>query len=160
MVMGNLGKLGRREDPVVSVRFGLEFQGKVSGMFRECSGLGSEHELVEHKAVQKGQPVLMKVPGTLKYDNIVLKRGVTTDMEIWDWRKEVEDGNLKRARRDGSITMHAQDGTEIARWNFFSGWPSKVSGPSLNAGTNEIGVEELTIVHEYMRRVKPGLGLP
>jgi phage tail-like protein len=96
----------------------------------------------------------MKIPGPLKWQNIVLKRGVTGDMEIWDWRKLVEEGNVDKARLDGSITMYNQGHKEIARWNFFSAWPLKVSGPSLNSGSNEIAVEELTIVHEKMERVK------
>jgi phage tail-like protein len=50
--------------------------------------------------------------------------------------------------------MYGQDNSEIARWNFVNGWPSKVSGPSLSAKTNEIGIEELTIVHEGLKRTK------
>jgi phage tail-like protein len=40
----------------------------------------------------------------------------------------------------------------VARWNFERGWPSKCSGPSVKADGNEIVVEELTIVHEYIKR--------
>lgn len=39
------------------------------------------------------------------------------------------------------------------RWNFIRGWPSKVTGPSVKSNHNEIGVEELTITHEYIERV-------
>jgi phage tail-like protein len=147
---------GKRTDPLVSPNFYLDVGGKVTGLFKECSGIGSESEVVEHKVVDKGGvPVVMKVPGPLKWQNVVLKRGVTNDMEIWNWRKKIEDGNVKEARMDCSITMYDQvTQKEVARWNFFSAWPVKVSGPSLNAGTNEIAVEELTIAHELMKRVK------
>ncbi len=146
---------GKRIDPLVSVNFYVDVGGKVTGMFKECSGLGSESDVVEHKVVTKGGiPTTMKVPGTLKWQNVVLKRGVTNDMEIWNWRKQVEDGKVEGARKDGSITMYNQAMKEVARWNFVSAWPIKVSGPSLNAGTNEIAVEELTISHEGMKRVK------
>jgi phage tail-like protein len=43
----------------------------------------------------------------------------------------------------------------VARWDFKDGWPSKVSGPSMNAQNNEIGIEELEIVHEGLVRVDP-----
>ena len=33
------------------------------------------------------------------------------------------------------------------------GWPVKVTGPSVKADSNEIGVEELTMAHEYIERV-------
>ena len=37
-------------NPIVSAWFGVEFQGQVVGAFRECTGLGSENEVVEYKA--------------------------------------------------------------------------------------------------------------
>lgn len=147
---------GKRVDPLTSARFYLDIGGKVTGFFRECNGLSSESEIVEHKATTKGGlPVIIKVPGAVKWENVVLKRGVTNDMEIWNWRKEVEEGKVEKARRDGSIIMYGQEKQkEMARWNFTQAWPVKVSGPSLNAGTNEIAIEELTISHEGMKRVK------
>jgi len=147
---------GKRTDPLVSPNFYLDVGGQITGLFKECSGIGSENEVVEHKAVDKGGvPVVQKVPGPLKWQNVVLKRGVTDDMQIWKWRQDVEEGKVAKARRDCSITMYDQvTKKEVARWNFFNAWPLKVSGPGLNAGTNEIAVEELTIVHELMKRVK------
>ncbi len=147
---------GKRTDPLVSPNFYLDVGGEVTGLFKECSGIGSESEVVEHKAVDKGGvPVVLKIPGPLKWQNVVLKRGVTDDMEIWKWRQKVEEGNVKDARRDCSIVMYDQvTQKEVARWNFLNAWPVKVSGPSLNAGTNEIAVEELTIAHEGLKRTK------
>jgi phage tail-like protein len=127
----------------------------VTGYFTECSGLGSEHEVVEHKVVtETGQEVVLKLPGRLKWDNITLKRGITSNMDIWDWRKQVEDGGVTGARRDGSIVMYDQELKPVARWDFERAWPLKVSGPSPKADSNEIGIEELTIAHEYITRVK------
>ena len=74
-------------------------------------------------------------------------------MDIWTWRKQVETGDVSGARRDGSIVMFDQTLSEVARWNFIRGWPSKVTGPSVKSDSNEIGVEELTITHEYIERV-------
>jgi hypothetical protein len=44
--------------------------------------------VIEHKVVtEKGQEVVLKIPGRLKWENITLKRGITSSMDIWDWRK-------------------------------------------------------------------------
>ena len=142
-------------DPLISAWFGVEFQGSVSGAFRECSGLGSENEVVEYKASgAKGDFVIKKVPGRLKWNNITLKRGITDSMDLWKWRKLVEQGNVTEARKNGSITMYDTIGTEIARWNFTNAWPSKLTGPSTNAGNNEVAIEELEITHEGYERVQ------
>ena len=96
--------------------------------------------------------VVVKQPGRLKWQDIVLKRGITSDMEIWEWRKMVEEGDVDGARTNGSIVMYDQSLTEVARWNFENGWPLKVTGPSIKSDDNSIGIEELTIVHEYIVR--------
>lgn len=144
---------GQRTDPLTSFSFNVEIGGMVSGSFRECSGLGSETELVEVKEASNGKLIYMKIPGALKWENISLKRGITNSMQIWNWRKQVERGDIQGARTNGSICMYDQTGMEIARWNFQAGWPRKVSGPTFNAQNNEIGIEELEIVHEYIERI-------
>jgi len=143
-----------REDPLVGTHFKVDVGGVITGYFTECSGLGSETEVTEHKVVtEKGIEVVLKMPGRLKWGDITLKRGITSDMEIWKWRKQVEDGDVKGARTNGSIVMFDQSLAEKARWDFKQAWPSKVSGPTPKADSNEIGIEELVIVHEYIERV-------
>ena len=143
------------KDPLVSSWFGVEFQGQVVGAFRECSGLGSENEVVEYKASgDKGQYVIKKVPGRLKWNNITLKRGITDAMDMWKWRKLVEDGKIDEARKNGTITMYNQQGDAIAKWDFKNAWASKLTGPTANAGNNEVAIEELEITHEGYERTQ------
>jgi len=146
--------MAEREDPSVGFHFGLDFGGVIAGYFTECAGIGSEHEVIEHKVVnEKGQEIILKIPGRLKWENITLKRGITSSMDIWDWRKMVEDGDVDNARRNGSITMYNQHLEPIARWDFERAWPVKVTGPQPKSDSNEIGLEELTLAHEYIARV-------
>jgi phage tail-like protein len=143
------------QDPVISAWFSLEFQNEIAGAFRECTGLGSENEVVEHKASgPNGTYVMQKIPGRMKWNNITLKRGITDAMDLWDWRKKVELGDMKNARRSGSIVMYNQAGGEVARWNFVNAWPNKLTGPTANATNNEVAIEELEITHEGYERVK------
>ena len=142
------------ELPLVGFHFAIDIQGVIKGFFTECSGLGSEHEVIEHKVVtEQGMEVVKKIPGRMKWEDITLKRGITSNMDVWNWRKEVEDGNVDKARRDGSVIMFDQQLKEVARWNFERAWPVKVSGPSPKADSNEIGIEEMVITYEYIERV-------
>ena len=146
--------MARETDPLVGFHFQLDLGGVVAGYFTEISGLGSENEVIEHKVVNdKGLEVVMKIPGRLKWEDITLKRGITSTMDAWDWRKEVEDGDVDRARRDGSIVMYDQQLNEVARWNFERAWPVKISGPQPKSDSNEIGIEEMVLTHEYITRV-------
>ena len=140
-------------DPIVSFNFAVQF-GPVNGYFTEVSGLGSEHEVTEHKITAQGdKEAVRKIPGRLKWGDITLKRGVTANMDIWTWRKQIEDGQIGQARVNGSILMYDNAGTLVAQWDVEAAWPSKLTGPSLNSESSAVGVEEVTIVHEGIKRV-------
>lgn len=142
-----------REDPLVGFNYGLELGGKAAGFFTECSGIGSESEVIEQKVVdERGNEIVAKIPGRLKWEDISLKRPVSSEMDLWDWQKEIDDGSVDSARINGSIVMFDQTHAEVARWNFDRGWIKKIGGPQLNADGNEIVLEEVVIAHEGLRR--------
>jgi phage tail-like protein len=146
-------KSGRESDPLIGFNFRLEIEGKLAGYFTEVGGIGSENEIVEHKIVNdKGQEIVQKIPGRLKWQDVTLKRGITDKMDIWEWRKLVEEGKMKDARTNCSIIMMDRNYEDVARWNFVNAWPSKVTGPSVKSDSNEFGVEEVTLIHEGMVR--------
>ena len=137
------------KDPAVSTWFGIEFQGQIAGAFRECTGLGSENEVVEEKASgPKGEQIIKKIPGRMKWGDITLKRGKTDSADFWKWIKEVQDGKIDTARRNASVVLYDYERGEKARFNITNAWPSKVSIGSLQAGGSEVVIEECTIVHE------------
>lgn len=143
------------KDPIVSYNFAFEIQEEVKGFFTEVSGIGSETEFTEHKITVNGVDVIKQIPARLKWEPIVLKRGITNEMDIWEWRKQVEDGQIEAARRNGSITMMDPTGQVVlARWDFVRALPSKVSGPQPKSDSGDIAIEEMTIVHEGIKRVQ------
>jgi phage tail-like protein len=141
-------------DPISAHQFGLEIQGITEATFREASGFGSEHEIIEQKEQgPKGQTIIRKIPGSLKFQNITLKRGMTSNEEMWKWRQLIIDGKVQDARQDGSIVGYDEEGNEKIRFNFRRGWPSKWESSGLNAGGNEPMIESIEITHEGLERV-------
>jgi phage tail-like protein len=138
----------QRDDPYKSFNFRVEIDGVALAAFSEVSGLESETEVIEYRTGSESSAV-RKLPGLTKHANIVLRRGVTQDAELWNWRKTVEDGQVDR--RSGSIVLLADDRSEVVRWNFVDGWISKWVGPSLNAKANEVAIETIEIAHEGLR---------
>jgi len=142
-------------DPLVTAWFGVEIMGAIAGAFQECTGLGSENEVVEYKASTEGGKFVLKyIPGRMKYNKITLKRGITAAMDLWTWRKLVEDGKVDAARKNGSIKMFSTDGTPVARWDIKNAWPSKLTGPAADAKSSAAGIEEMEIVFEDYERVQ------
>jgi phage tail-like protein len=144
-----------REDPLVAFKFGLEIEGKLGGYFATVSGIGSESEVIDQKIVnpESGETIMRKLPGRLTWTDITLRRGVTSNIDVWDWRQSVVEGKVEDARTNCSVVAYNQANEEIARWNFENAWPSKVTGPEMDASGQDYMVEEMTIVHEGMERV-------
>ena len=134
--------------------FGLEVQGLVT-FFKEATGFGSEHEVAMQKVTDsKGNTTVRKIPGTMKWDDLVLKRGMDKTMDLYNWRQEVVNGKVTSARKDGSLMFFDGEGNIVARFNFVKGWPSKYKGPDANSENTAVAVEEMTIVHEGIERVQ------
>ncbi len=143
------------EDPLVAFQFALELEGKIAGSFQSVSGIGSETEVIEEKGTfAEGGTYNKKIPGRLTWTEITLKRGVTSTYDFWEWRQDVVDGKIDDARTNCSIIAMDQTNSPIAGWDFELAWPSKISGPEMDAGGQDYMVEELTIVHEGMLRVQ------
>jgi phage tail-like protein len=135
--------------------FKLTVGGKeAAGQFREVSGLDAESEIVEEKHINaQGQQEIIKVPGGMKWSNIELKRGVDIDKSLWEWRYQVETGGPDAARTDCTLELCDYDGSPIATYTIHQAWPSKYTGASMNAGSNEIAVEAVTLCHEGFKRM-------
>jgi len=142
---------GQRVDPYNNFNFLVEIDGITRAAFHEVSGFDSTIDVIEHR--EGGENTTMrKLPGQTKYSNIVLKWGITDDLELYDWHRQAVLGNLQR--RNGSIVGLDRQGQEIVRWNFFNAWPSKYDGPDYNAEGNDIAIETLELAHEKVERVK------
>jgi phage tail-like protein len=137
------------EDALAGYSFSVEIDGITIAQFKEVSGINAEIQTIEHRENKVGGlPVMKKLPGARKWGDLTLKRGRTDNKALWDWIKSVQDGNMAAARKNGSIVLMDYQHGETSRFSFTNGWPSKVSVGSLNAGGNDILIEEVTIVHE------------
>ena len=81
------------------------------------------------------------------------------DTALWDWITGVVSGVLPIPRYNGEVQLQDPAGQRVlATWVFERGLPSKVTGPTLNAKTGEIAMEELHVVHEGLRLKAPAPG--
>lgn len=141
-------------DPLLTFLFVVDFGDKLKNVaFTEVGGISKEFEVVEHKVMtSKGSQIVRKIPGRTKWGELTLKRGITTNMDVYKWRKMVEDGAVDKARTNGTITMFDQTLKPAAKWNVEAAWPSKINGPSFKADGNDVATEEITVVYEHIER--------
>lgn len=135
--------------PYLSHSFTIEIDGISRGDFQEVSGLESTIEVVEYR--EGGDPTTTrKLPGRTSYSNITLKWGMADDTDLYQWHRDAINGNV--ARRDGSIVLRDARGAEVSRWNFSQAWPTKWTGPPLNAQGNDVAIETLELAHHGVER--------
>lgn len=142
-----------RDDPYPSYNFELVVTGisndgtAVKGSFMEVAGLGVEMPPIEYRNGSEDITV-RKIPGLKKYTNLTLKWGITGDLTFWNWVNSGMKGLVDRA--PVAVVLLDENRNEVMRWNFTRAWPTKWTGPGLNAKNNEIAMETLEICHEGM----------
>jgi phage tail-like protein len=144
----------KRTDPYAVYNFRVEIDGIVAGAFAEVSGLDSSTEVIEYRAGDMKANSSIKLPGLTKYPNIVLKRGLTKDLSLWQWRKALVNGQVDR--RNGVVILMDESRAEVMRWMFRNGLPVKWEGPDLDASSSEVAIETLEIAHEGLELESAG----
>lgn len=116
------------------------------GEFRECTGLQAERDILEYAAAGNNDFVY-KLPGRVKYPNLVLKRGSTNQKDLLQWFMDVRENP---ALRTVTVALVDSLGTPAQTWAFAAAYPVKWVGPNLNAGSDAGATETLEIAHGGM----------
>ncbi|MCX5357766.1 phage tail protein [Streptomyces sp. NBC_00124] len=141
---------GQLVDPFRNFNFLVEIDGITQAGFSECSGLASTTEVIEFREGGDNTTV-HKLPGKTSYADITLKWGTTDNLDLWNWRQQIIDGQV--VRKTGALILFDLAGsTEVARWNFVRAWPTKCELPSFSAKGNDVAIETLVLAHEGLTR--------
>jgi phage tail-like protein len=125
----------------------------IQGAFAECDGLEMTHE---YKTIRSGgaNDHAYRVPGTITYSNLTLKRGLTANNDLWTWFTDsIADPFL---RANAEVVLLADDGsTELARWQLSRCLPAKLKAPALSAKDGGVAIEEFQLAYEKLQLAQP-----
>ena len=130
------------EAPYRNFNFQVEIEGVAAG-FAEVVVPGAEIEVVEYREGTDRVSSTRKLPGRVRYGDVILRRGVTDALDLYAWFDAVRDGNL--IRRDVTIVLLDAERNPVRRWLLSRAYPIKYSGPTLNAKGNEVVIEEVVL---------------
>ena len=139
-----------RRDPYKNFRFVVDIDGNRAG-FASVSGLAAEADVIEYREGWDGFTSPRKLPGRVKYPNVTLRRGLTTDRLLWDWWKTILAGHVQR--RNVGIILLDDDRNEILRWLLNEAWIAKIEVSDLDAEGNEVAIESIELAHEGLELV-------
>jgi phage tail-like protein len=125
----------------------------VDAAFSECDGLEMTMDV---KTIREGgnNGRQIRLTGPLTFGQVTMKRGMTSNLELWDWfNLMLTDQSL---RADAEVVIFAADGeTERARFQLSRCVPVKLKSPPLNAKDGAVAIEELQIAYEKLTLKKP-----
>jgi phage tail-like protein len=161
-----------RKNPYAAFNFFVTIENTTVAGFMEVTGLDVENLVIEYREGndqnQDGKPknsgaFVRKLPGLERYPNVMLRRGIIGDLKLWnDLRKKVRDGTAGPelnavGATSPAVTINLQDEKHntVQTWTLQNAWVSKLSGPSLNAKSNEIAIESIELVCDRIELSTP-----
>ena len=153
---------GQTDELLVNCRFYFEADGLTDKMILEVSGLSSETPAAGgDKVLGSGKQAMnlrQAAPTRVKFSPVTVKIVATSNKDLYQWYEDCNKNSGGQSfwsenRKTASIVVYDQSAVEQARWNLDNCYPSKYEGPKLEAGSNDVANETITIVHEGIKRV-------
>lgn len=131
-------------ETALSPRFTVSIDDVDLGTWTKCEGLAVEYEVFEY---QEGgwNDYVHRLPGRRKYPNVKLTRPLDKDSQtVVKWISKMV---TKVERKSAVIAVHDANGEVVCSWNLVDVCPVKWTGPTLDAGGNQVANETLELAH-------------
>lgn len=119
-----------------------------SAAFSDCDGL---EMTMEPRVVREGgnNQEHIRLMGPISYTQLTLKRGMTKTNDLWQWFAAAgQTGRVSTAQ--GQVRLIDAAGQARVIFTLTNCLPIKMRGPTLNAKTGELAIEEMQIVYYRM----------
>jgi phage tail-like protein len=123
--------------------FRVEVSGRELGQFAECTGIGAEYDVVEHREGGNNDFVHL-LRGHRRHTNLVLRRGVTNEEALLTWFHDIE----RAAPPPLSVTLLDAMGEPVRSFTFAGAFPIRWTGPNGSSQTPAAATESLEVGHQ------------
>lgn len=95
--------------------------------------------------------------GPVTFAPVVLKRGMTSNGQLWTWFDLVHRRAQYDFRLSGDVSVCAPDKLDktLFRYRLEGVLPTKFRGPALSSTASQVAIEELELVHEGFELLRP-----
>jgi phage tail-like protein len=115
------------------------------GFFMHCSGLELTFDVFEYHEGGNNDFV-HRLPGSLRYPNLILSRGLTKEDTLLKWFWATSTG---AERKEITLTLTTADADRT--WTFTDAFPVRWTGPQIDADGSSIATETLEIAHTGLK---------
>jgi|SRR3712207_186297 len=145
-----------RYDPYKAFRYLVEITGNknfAKAGFQKVTGLKMTTDVIEYR--EGGDPLTVsKTPGLTKFDPITMERGMSEDLDMWDWATKLFDfqivnqSNSPIYRSNVTIKLLDRNGDIVKVWQVPNAWVSEYSTGDFDAKGNNVMIEKIVLQHE------------
>ena len=117
-----------------------------NGEFAECDGL---EMTMEPKTLREGgnNTTQIHLVGPISYGKLTLRRGMTANLDLWNWFRFAASGSRRGLKAQGVVVMKDGDGTARLRFELVDCLPIKLKAAALNAKDGTVAIEEMQIAY-------------
>jgi phage tail-like protein len=146
-----------RSNPYAAFNFVVSLVGDKDslGGFMEVTGLDTENAIIEYREGDDNTSgaFVRKLPGLERYPNVILRRGITGDLKLWNkLRQPIRNADIRpefgSATPALKVDLQDEKHETVQSWTLQNAWVSALRGPSLNGRSNEIAIESIEVVCE------------
>ncbi|KAK5801628.1 T4-like virus tail tube protein gp19-domain-containing protein [Linnemannia elongata] len=132
--------------PLATYRFIVDL-GRDEMACNAVSGLEQGVETIEYK---DGLGGLFAMPGQAQTINVTLKRCIAPkNSQLYDWISSPLQNHVEK--KDISISLTDEAGKELfVTWTISNAFPTKLSAPTVDATSNEVAFEEMSLVADRL----------
>ncbi|MCJ8208323.1 phage tail protein [Mucilaginibacter sp. RS28] len=124
--------------------------GSNEGNFQEVSGLNIKLETQEVKEGGENR-YAHRLPSPPKFQNIVLKRGLTTSSALITWAKAAVE-QFTFSPKTVVINLMDENASPLASWNIKNAYPVALQFSDFKAQENGIVIETIDLAFDYFTR--------
>lgn len=136
-------------NPYDAFNFRVTIQGGPTADFSECVLPSVSIDVMEYRNGSDLVTTTHKIPGLVRYGNLILKRGLAGSTALWEWFDQFVTGAGSPSAM--SVMLLDSQKNAVFRWDFTNCWPVRYESPLLNGRTSTLAIETLEIAVESMQ---------
>ena len=134
------------EDPLQKFKFRVTIPGIPSQIgFQKVSGLSKAVNVVEYD--ESAFEYTHKLPGKTKFGEVTMERGMFSDSSMLDQMKVIQNPDYRTTM---IVQLMDRFGNVQRTWKLAEAWISKWEGSDLDATSDDVAIETITVQYEYM----------
>ena len=172
-------------DPYRNFKFEVEIAGFTRAGFSMIGGLKQTTEVIEYREGGENETP-RKIPGQTSFDNATFERGMSAEGSITtpgipnanggdipNWGTQILQLDADAAnppgtdgassvdfRRDVVVYLKNKSGERVWKWTLLRAWPAEMEYGDLDAKSNELIIEKMSLAYEGLKSEKLLSGPP